>query len=94
MDLHDPKVFGPVFWKTYDIVVDTYPKHPDKKHREAVKMFFRSQKYVIPCASCAQNYRKIYKNHPPQVESRQALQKWLALLKAKVAEHVAAKKSE
>jgi hypothetical protein len=87
-DFRDPKVFGPPFWKTYDIIAATYPKHPNKKEREAAKMFFQSQKYLIPCAICAHNYRKIYKNYPPHLESRTALMAWVATLKAKVAAHV------
>jgi hypothetical protein len=90
--MHDPKVFGPVFWKTYEIIVETYPHNPNKREKEAAKMFFRSQKYLIPCATCAANYRKIYKTYPPQVDSRDDLKNWLQLLKEKVAVEKAKRK--
>ena len=93
-DYYDPKVFGPTFWKTYDIIAETYPKHPTKKQQAAAKMFFRSQKYLIPCTSCAHNYRLIYKKFPPRVENRETLRAWLQLLKTKVSEHVQKEKGK
>ena len=93
-DLRDPSVWGPKFWATYDIIAETYPKHPDKKERKAAIDFFHSQKYLIPCTTCAHNYQKVYRKYPPDVSSRKALKKWLLLLKEKVAEHVEKEKQQ
>uniref|UniRef100_A0A6C0BNM6 thiol oxidase n=1 Tax=viral metagenome TaxID=1070528 RepID=A0A6C0BNM6_9ZZZZ len=87
--LRDPKVWGPTFWKTYDIIVQTYPREPNKKQRKAALDFFHSQKYLIPCTRCSKNYRRILRKYPPRVESRPALEEWFTLLKHKVAKHVA-----
>ena len=85
--LRKPSVWGPQFWKTYDIIANTYPKHPTKSERRAVVKFFESQKYLIPCATCAINYKSIIDRYPPEARSRQDLQKWLELLKQKVKKH-------
>jgi hypothetical protein len=90
VDYHDPKVWGPKFWAVYDIIGETYPRHPVEKDKVAVKMFFSSQKRVIPCKTCRKSYKKIYRDHPPQVDSREELQAWIKLLKEKVAQHTAA----
>lgn len=87
-DPRDPSVWGPKFWAAYDVIAETYPKHPDKKEKSAAKMFFHSQKYLIPCTSCAKNYRKFYKHNPPRLSSRTELKAWLHLLKDDVAKHV------
>lgn len=86
-ELREPKVWGPVFWETYDIIANTYPIHPSRQERRAARLFFRSQKYIIPCETCSENYRAIYKLNPPRVESRESLQQWLAKLKSDVAKH-------
>ena len=87
-NLRKPSVWGPHFWKMYDIIANTYPKRPNGKERRAMLKFLESQKYLIPCSSCASNYKAIIKRHPPNVESRESLQKWFELLKRKVQEHV------
>ena len=86
--IRNPNIWGPAFWKTYDFIVATYPTKPNGKEQKAAIRFFASQRYLIPCESCAKNYRKIYKNHPPRVQSRRSLQKWLDMVKQKVKTHI------
>ena len=90
--LREPKHWGPIYWDAYDVVVKTYPRRPTKRERVAAIQYFSSQKYLIPCKTCAGNYRSIYKQYPPRVESREALQKWLDIVKVEVAKHKAAER--
>lgn len=83
----DPKVWGPVFWDYYDYVVDMYPEKPTRHEQRAMRLLFSAQKTVLPCVTCAENYRKIYKNHPPQTQSRESMKAWLDHLKQEVAKH-------
>lgn len=83
----DPKVWGPVFWEYYDYVVDTYPDKPSRHEQRAMRLLFSAQKTVLPCVTCAENYRKIYKAHPPQTQSRDSMKEWLTLIKQEVAKH-------
>jgi len=85
--LRDPRVWGPPFWKVYDILVATYPSKPSQKQRRAMKRYFQVQKYLIPCETCAKNYRSIYSKYPPQVHSKEAMQAWLKILKSEVGKH-------
>lgn len=87
-NVHDPKVWGPPFWRVYDIIVTTYPHRPSHKERNAVRSFFESQKYLIPCRKCVKGYRSIIRRYPPQVESRDKLTKWLKLVKEETRKHV------
>lgn len=90
VNLRDPKVWGSKYWDCYDIVVNTYPKRPSEKHKKAARMYFSSQKLLIPCHTCAANYSAIIKQYPPRVESRAALQQWLQIVKVEVSKHKAA----
>jgi mitochondrial FAD-linked sulfhydryl oxidase len=83
----DPKRWGPIFWEFLTYVVDTYPKKPTRTEQRAIRLLFSSQKFLLPCITCAENYRKIYKANPPQTQSRSTMQAWLALLKQEVAKH-------
>ena len=85
--IRDPRVWGPHFWKVYDIIAETYPVRPSSDEKKAAERFFKSQVYLIPCERCARNYRAIYKANPPRLRSRAQLQEWVALLKKRVAEH-------
>jgi FAD-linked sulfhydryl oxidase len=80
--LRDPRVWGPQFWKTYDIIADTFPEHPSEKQRHAARSFFESQKHLIPCKKCARHYKKILRQYPVQTRNRQELQAWLQIVKA------------
>jgi FAD-linked sulfhydryl oxidase len=83
----DPKRWGKTFWSFYQYVIDTYPEKPTRREQRAMRLLFSSQKFLLPCITCAENYRKIYKANPPQTQSRSTMQAWLALLKQEVAKH-------
>ena len=86
----NPLVWGRHFWTVYDLIAETYPHRPSSKEKDAALDYFNSQKYLIPCQTCAANYRSIIKEFPPRVSSRGALQEWLATVKTQVAKHKAA----
>ncbi len=84
--LRDPRVWGPQFWKTYDIIVETFPERPSEKQQQAARAFFESQKHLIPCKKCARHYKDILRKHPVKTKNRESLQKWLVILKERVKE--------
>lgn len=84
---HDPRKWGPIFWAYYDYLAKTYPEKPNRDEQKALRMMFSSQKFLLPCTTCTENYRTIYKKHPPQTHSRAAFQKWLKTIKSEVAKH-------
>ena len=86
--LREPAVWGGTYWAYYDFIVNTYPRIPSRRHQKVVSRVFRAQVYCIPCGKCARNYRKIVRQYPPRTESREALQKWLEIVKAEVAKHI------
>lgn len=87
VNLRHPQVWGPKFWAMYDIVVQTYPRHPTSDERRAARAFFKSQRYLIPCGTCKRNYARIIRRFPPAVNSRVDLMKWLDHVKTEVAKH-------
>ena len=75
-----PHVWGPHGWKFFHAVALTYPDQPSAEEKQAAFQFFSSLQYLLPCESCKQNYRKELTMFPlqPALESKQALNKWLA----------------
>ncbi len=86
-DARHPSVWGEKFWFVYDVIAETYPLQPNENEKRALKRFFYSQQHLLPCKRCRKNYRSILRVHPPRVESRDAFQSWLKLLKKEVKKH-------
>ena len=86
-NMRRPSYWGPTFWKTYDIICETYPTAPTSEEKHAAKRFFYSQRYLLPCKTCRKNYVSIIEQYPPRVESRKALRSWMRMLKEQVNKH-------
>lgn len=87
LELADPRRWGALYWSYYEYIVATYPENPSPKHQRSIRSLFRTQMTLLPCDTCADNYRKIYKANPPQTQSKRAMEKWLKKVKAEVAKH-------
>ena len=73
-----PEVWGPFFWHTIHIVALGYPEKPTYAHKKAVKEFFESLQYLIPCEVCRTHYTQNLTVMPitPHLDRRQDLFKW------------------
>ena len=52
----DIGAWGPQLWHTLHMVALNYPDAPSPDDKRNYKAFFESLQFVIPCASCADNY--------------------------------------
>ena len=51
-------VWGPALWRAIHYVALGYPAEPTDEQRSAYRRFFATLDAVIPCETCAQNYRR------------------------------------
>jgi hypothetical protein len=86
-----PSVWGPSVWRAIHFIALGFPDENDvtPMQREAYKMFFQNLDAVLPCASCAENYREHLKHDVPPVPvqsppdgsaTRDALFAWTVML--------------
>lgn len=69
--------FGPCMWKTLHSISFTYPDQPNEDDQRKYANFFYSVGDVIPCPACAKHFRQQLAHHPLQLESRDALTRWV-----------------
>ena len=83
-----PDVWGPIFWHTIHMVALGYPEKPNYSQKKAVKEFFESLVFVIPCEICRKHYSQNLSLRPitQYVDRRQDLIKWTIDLHNKVNE--------
>ena len=81
-----PDIWGPHGWKFMHYVTLGYPDHPTHNDKQNYKNFFQSLQNVLPCAKCAQNYKKNLNESPidNNLETRDHLVKWLIDIHNKV----------
>jgi hypothetical protein len=77
-------VWGPSAWRFLHAVSFAYPDSPDEQQRQAAKDLFQSLRQLIPCGDCCGHYCTEIQSHPPQVQSRDALSRWLVDLHNRV----------
>lgn len=58
------KIWGPFCWHIMHIVTYNYPIEPTEKHKNTIKKFFTSLRYILPCIICRQHYSKKLVQHP------------------------------
>lgn len=54
----DPETWGPSLWRAVHFVALGYPASPSEADVAAYRSFFTGLDKVIPCGSCAENYRR------------------------------------
>lgn len=60
----DIAAWGPQLWHTLHMVALNYPDAPSSDDKLNYKTFFESLQFVIPCASCADNYAQHLRQLP------------------------------
>lgn len=53
-----PNEWGPRLWTSIHLIAMGYPGKPSDIHKQRYKEFFTNLQGVIPCAICANNYKK------------------------------------
>jgi hypothetical protein len=81
-----PSVWGPPGWRFMHYVSLGYPDNPSEADKENYKRFYESLQYVLPCHTCAENYKKNWQGTPIDgaLESRDTLTKWVIDIHNKV----------
>jgi hypothetical protein len=69
--------FGPCAWKFLHAVSFTYPENPTELDKERYREFYSLLMHVIPCPGCRMSYAQKWNTYPIQLESREALSKWV-----------------
>ena len=75
----NPKVWGPKLWFSLHTITLNYPKKPTYKHKKIYNNFFINLQYILPCSSCAVNYKKHLDKYPikENLDCRKDLVLWL-----------------
>ena len=71
-----PKIWGRQGWHFIHCVAMSYPQNPTDQDKHNYTAFFRSLQNVLPCPSCAENFRAKMEKYPPSLENPQSLFKW------------------
>jgi FAD-linked sulfhydryl oxidase len=77
-------VWGPSAWRFLHAVTFAYPDAPTEEQQAAARQLFQSLRQMIPCGDCCGHYCTEIQSHPPQVQSRDALSRWLVDLHNRV----------
>lgn len=81
-----PSVWGPPGWKFMHYVSLGYPDTPNETDKQHYKEFYESLQHVLPCHTCAQNYKDNLRTMPidDALGSRDSLIKWVIDIHNKV----------
>lgn len=81
-----PSVWGPPGWKFMHYVSLGYPDAPNETDKQQYKEFYESLQHVLPCHTCAQNYKDNLRTMPIKdaLGSRDSLIKWVIDIHNKV----------
>ena len=81
-----PSVWGPPGWKFMHYVSLGYPEKPSETDKQNYKAFYESLQYILPCHTCAQNYKENLKTMPivKALETRDSLIRWVIDIHNKV----------
>ena len=76
-------VWGPNLWTflhTYSFQYGGDNGIPTNSEREKARTFFTNLQDVIPCKICRGHYAKHISLHPPDVENRDTLSRWVVMI--------------
>ena len=71
-----PKKWGKQGWHFIHCVALSYPASPTEIDKQNYLAFFKSLENVLPCSSCADNFRKKMEKNPPDLKNSITLFKW------------------
>lgn len=74
----DKVSWGPSLWKSIHYIAAFYPEKPSNAQISQYKKFYTELHHVIPCHTCAQNYKVHLQQLPiePYLKSRDLLFSW------------------
>ena len=73
----NPDIWGPHAWIFLHAVAQEYPESPTDAEQEQYEKFFSSLRYTLPCPVCREHLTTHLQDHPPQLQSREALERWV-----------------
>ena len=81
-----PSVWGPPGWRFMHYVSLGYSEKPSDSEKQQYKAFYESLQHVLPCHTCAQNYKENLQKMPidDALGSRDSLVKWVIDIHNKV----------
>ena len=81
-----PSVWGPPGWRFMHYVSLGYPEKPSDSEKQQYKAFYESLQHVLPCHTCAQNYKENLRTMPidDALGTRDSLVKWVIDIHNKV----------
>lgn len=90
----NPALWGKHYWAAMLLVAVSYPEKPSVDEMHAYRRFYEALMYVLPCESCAANYRRHLREKPimPYLVSRKWLFVWLEAQYGKMAEETGKEK--
>ena len=54
----NPKIWGSHAWIFLHSIAYSYPENPSKEEKKAIIDFLNSLKYILPCKTCSELYKK------------------------------------
>ena len=78
-DGFEPKVFGPVFWRTMHLVAHSFPIRPTAADAKRYARFFHAIADVLPCMSCRAHFARqlARRPFPKGVPTRRRVALWM-----------------
>lgn len=73
----DPAKLGRSSWYFLHAVAEGYPLRPSESDRATMTTFLSSFAKVYPCSYCAADFREHLADHPPGVQDRYHLVRWM-----------------
>lgn len=73
---YSPLMWGKEAWRFIHFVALSFPDDPTEKQKKSYYNFFASLQDVLPCPTCAKNFKKKMDEKPPNMENRQTLFRW------------------
>jgi hypothetical protein len=74
----DVRIWGPEAWNFMHAVTFSYPKsNPTTEEQNNTRNFFKYVGNVLPCLTCRYHFALMLEQHPPDLQNRETLSKWL-----------------
>lgn len=65
-------------WTLLHSIGSHYPtENPSQKDQDSVINLLRSISIIYPCQTCALDFKNYLSHHPPQIQNRHKLERWL-----------------
>lgn len=67
-NLHDPKVWGPIYWRMFHIFAKTYPENPNAIDIDTASGLIMRIPTMLPCSTCSGHALTYIRKHYPNLE--------------------------